>query len=129
MTARNHIPVNRDDAETRPAHFCPNCGYNQTPDPIVEMAGWRIDPRNMAATFNGERVHFTPSEFVILHTLVCAGSNLVSRDALMERMGSEADSNSLQVLLFRVRSKIAGTPIEILTIRRAGMRLVEKVAA
>lgn len=115
--------------QPRGGHFCPNCGYNQTPDPIVEMGGWRIDPRNQHADFQGRRVHFTPSELTILHTLMAAGGDLVTRDALMERTGSEADSNSLQVLVARVRGKISGTPVEVLTIRRAGLRAVESVPA
>lgn len=110
-------------------HFCPNCGFNQAPDPVVEIGGWIIDARNHEATFNGRRVHFTPIEMTILHTLASAKGEIVSRDALRERSGSDGDTNSLQVLVHRVRAKIADTPLKILTVRTRGLRLVEMVGA
>lgn len=117
-------------AEPTPAaHFCPNCGFNQTPDPAVTLAGWTVDHATRHAEFNGKRAYLTPAEFTILHTMIAANGALVSRDALMERIGSESDSNSLQVIVGRLRDKIEKTPIEILTVRGAGFRLVERVGA
>lgn len=112
---------------TPAAHFCPNCGFNQTPDPAVTLAGWTVDPATRHAEFDGKRAHLTPAEFTIFHTLIAANGAIVSRDALMERIGSDSDSNSLQVIVGRLRDKIEKTPIEILTIRGAGFRLVERV--
>ena len=115
--------------QPREGHFCPNCGYNRAPDPILEAAGWRVDPRNREAIFGSKRVHFTPAELTIFHSLLAANGETVRRDVLMERIGSDADSNSLQVLLARVRRKISGTPVEILSLRGHGLRAVESVPA
>lgn len=111
------------------SHFCPNCGFNQTPDPIVEIGGWTIDVRNHEALFKGRRVHFTPIEMTILHTLASAKGQIVTRDALRERSGSDGDTNSLQVLVHRVRRKIAATPLRILTVRTRGLRLIERAGS
>lgn len=111
--------------ETAPiAHFCPNCGFNQSPDPAVTIAGWTVDPATRHVDFDGKRAHLTPAEFTIFHTLIAANGALVSRDALMERIGSDSDTNSLQVIVGRLRGKVEKTPIEILTVRGAGFRLV-----
>lgn len=115
--------------QPRGGHFCPNCGYNREPDPVVEFGGWTLNPRWLAAEFQGVPVHFTRSEFVMLYAVMAGNGDTVTRDVIRERTGTEADGNIIDVWAFRIRRKLSGTPVTIKSVFGTGYRVVESVPA
>lgn len=102
---------------------CPSCGFNLTRDEIVEIDGWRIDPRGIAE-YDGRAIHFAPAQLIILHSIAMMRGRIAARDAILNRMGTEAEPNILSVLVCRIRRTInaAGIPSPIKTVCGRGYR-------
>lgn len=82
-------------------HFCPMCGYNLTPDAVVERDGWHIDPRG-EVHFNGARLRMPMSWVGILYALATS-TDCVSRDALLNRISNSENENVLCAQVSKLR--------------------------
>lgn len=96
---------------TTTAAFCPTCGTDIEVDEPVAVGALRIDPRTHRVVWRGRPVHLPRAQFVILHTLVKARGALVGRGVLRERVGTEADTDCIDVWLTRIRHSLPGAPI------------------
>lgn len=72
-------------------------------------------------------IRLTPTETELAYVLAEAMPNIVHRDRLIARIwglgeGSSVDS-SLGVMIFTLRRKLAGSPLEIVTVFRKGFFL------
>lgn len=85
--------------------LCPHCGYDLETDRVLEMDGLMFDPRG-PVIWRGELVHLTPSERIMLHTLLKAAPRTVTKDVILERVGSDGPPNSVNVWAHGVRSKL-----------------------
>lgn len=103
-------------------HFCPMCGYNLEPDPVVERDGWRIDPRG-DVRFKDRIVKIPASWVGILHA-VGSTTECVSRDALLNRISGSENSNVLcaQISKFRRFCKEFNLPVPFETVWGRGLR-------
>lgn len=102
--------------------ICSACGADLKHDRPISLGGLYYDPRS-DIYWHGEMLSLTVGERVVLGTLVKDAGRCVPVAALDERIGHEGDSNVVQALICRLRSKlgqIAPAPIE--TQRGVGYR-------
>ena len=87
-----------------------------------------LDPARHAVTCAGEPLHLTPTEFEIVYVLLRDPGRAFSRTELLERVwddGHDAYSNTVDVLVSRIRKKLAaaGSHVRIRTVRGVGYAL------
>lgn len=107
-------------------HFCPSCGYNLERDPVVESGLWRLDPIAGEAYHHNRKVRLSAQQFGILYACSAARGGLITRDMLMSRLGSDAETNTLSVQLSRIRNacREVGAAMPIETVWGKGLRWV-----
>ncbi len=96
---------------------------------LLRRGALTVDPATREAAAGGEPLHLTATEFAILELLVRRSPAVVDRKAIAAH-GWEDDtvplgSNTIEVHVARLRAKIAGAGVSILTVRGTGYRLVE----
>jgi len=96
---------------------------------VLSMHGIDIDRANHVASFNGQLVELTPTEFRMLWTLMSQPGRPFSRNELMETARGE-DANSLErtidVHVRSLRKKMDTLADLIETVRGVGYRFVRK---
>ncbi|RUO63688.1 response regulator transcription factor [Pseudidiomarina insulisalsae] len=93
-----------------------------------EYAGFVVDPSQNEARCDETRLELTPTEFDILRTLVRAGGEVVSKDALsVAALGRSLApfDRSLDVHISNIRKKLPNEPERIQTVRGRGYRIVQ----
>lgn len=86
--------------------ICPCCGFDLSEDKPIERAGLSMFPYGNVR-FNGAEIRLTAAESAVLWALMKAGGRPLSRAVIAERIGYEGDGNCVDVLLTRVRHKLA----------------------
>ena len=92
----------------------------------VSAGSLSIDFAAHRAALDGAPLELTGKEYDLLAALVAKQDQLIRRTALvgmLYQLEGEPESNSLDVLLARVRKKLAGSDIEIATVRGKGFIL------
>ncbi len=92
----------------------------------VRVGSLELDVSTQSVRANGKPLDLTGKEYDLLSALASKAETLVNRNSLIGLLYSfntEPDSNSLDVLLNRVRKKLADTDIQIETIRSKGFIL------
>lgn len=96
---------------------------------VLSMHGIEIDRANHVASFSGQLVELTPTEFRMLWTLMSQPGRPFSRNELMETSRGE-DANSLErtidVHVRSLRKKMDALADLIETVRGVGYRFVRK---
>lgn len=107
--------------------LCPHCGFDLRKDEMIELDGFRFDPRG-GIFFNGDTLRLRPSWQIILATLAKAAPRPVSAAALADRTGSEGDAADVtlrtQICAVRKRLRDIGVPIPFRTEWGRGYRWV-----
>ena len=89
-----------------------------------------LDPRTRTADADGVALHLTRIEFRILELLMLKSPAVVDRRQIAQHSWrDETDpigSNAIDVRMARLRAKLAGSGVEIVTVRGAGYRLGER---
>lgn len=83
-----------------------------------------LDPAKMSASKGDEAIGLSPREFVILHALMSSPGVIQSKAALEQKLygwQEDVESNTVEVHIHKLRSKIGSTFIE--TVRGVGYRL------
>jgi two-component system OmpR family response regulator/two-component system response regulator QseB len=91
------------------------------PEPVLEVAGVRLDPAAHSVEYEGQPVELSAREFAVLHVLMLNAGKVLSRARLEEQLyawGSEIESNVVEVHIHHLRRKLAPGLIE--TIRGVG---------
>ena len=79
---------------TQEIPFCPRCGINFKNDEVIEIDGFRIDPRGQAF-YNDRMIRgLSPTNVCVLYTIARAGGRLVTSDTLVARCCGESQSES-----------------------------------
>lgn len=88
--------------------ICPCCGYDLDQDRPIERAGLKMAPYG-PVRFHDAEIRLTRGESAVLWALMKAGGRPLPRLVLAERYGQRecSDSNSVDVLLTRIRQKLA----------------------
>lgn len=97
-----------------------------TASPVLRAGGLSIDPRTKVASLNDMPVDLTPLEYRCLTYLMAHGDRHVSQMELTEQLYAqdfERESNSVEVLIGRLRKKFGKTVIS--TRRGYGYRIGE----
>jgi DNA-binding response OmpR family regulator len=98
-------------------------------DPVLECADLRFDPNTRSVTVSGRSVAATATETALVELFLRRSPAVVTRRTIaMQVWDDEADavgSNTIEVHVRRIRSKLADSHARIETIRGTGYRLVE----
>jgi DNA-binding response OmpR family regulator len=100
-----------------------------TLDPVLECADLRFDPSTRELTLKGRPVAMTAIEMSLVELLLRRSPTVVTRRMIATQIWEdEADavgSNTIDVHVRRVRTKLRGGKARIETVRGSGYRLVE----
>ena len=100
---------------------------------VLELGNIRFDTINRSITIDTRPLALTPRELTLLENLIRRAGQVVPKDHLEERIygfDDEINSNSLEVLLHRLRKKLDGSGFSgcIYTVRGVGYMLAEAQA-
>lgn len=90
---------------------------------VVELGRLRLDQAGQLLWLDGMLVEMGAREFRLLESLISAPGRVTTRDRLMARLGDLEDGgseNALEQIVSRVRRKIAGSGVQIVTVRGVG---------
>ncbi|MFI5261194.1 MAG: response regulator transcription factor [Candidatus Limnocylindrales bacterium] len=95
--------------------------------PVLTRGRLQLDPRTRLVTADGAELRLTATEYHILELLLRRAPAVVERKAIAEHAwDDETDplgSNAIDVQLSRLRAKLTGGGVRIVTVRGAGYRL------
>jgi len=95
--------------------------------PVIERGDVTLDPTRREVMVGGRPAALTPTEYGILELLLRRSPAVVDRRAIAEHAWhDETDplgSNAIDVQLSRLRAKLAGARVRIVTVRGTGYRL------
>lgn len=89
----------------------------------MELGLLELDPAGKVLWFEGRLVELGLREFRLLEALVGMAGRVVTRERLMSRLFDLEDGgseNALELLVSRLRRKIVGARVEIVTVRGVG---------
>ncbi len=92
----------------------------------ITLMGLTINFDNYETTFKGETLHFTPSEFKLLSTLIQNRGAVLTRERLIENIQGEGISvigRTIDTHVFGLRKKLGEWGDNIETIRGVGYRV------
>ncbi len=99
-------------------------------DPVLECGDLRFDPATREASAGGQLLALTAIESALVELLLRRSPNVLTRRMIATQVwDDEADavgSNTIDVHVARVRSKLAHSRAQIETVRGMGYRMVEK---
>lgn len=93
------------------------------PSSIITLGNLSLDQSAHVVSILGAPVDIGLREFRLLEILISAAGRVVTREKLMSRLFDIADGasdNALELLVSRLRRKIAASSVEIVTIRGVG---------
>jgi DNA-binding response OmpR family regulator len=95
--------------------------------PVLHAGGLTLDPVTHVVAVDGRELSLTGTEYLILEVLLRRSPAVVDRKAIAEHAwADETDpigSNAIDVQLSRLRAKLTGAGVRIVTVRGAGYRL------
>ena len=112
-------PVNHRELLVRARNILRRCAPSRPADPgpeaeVFKFAGWVLDSNARSLTDRrGDDVHLTRAEFDLLHHLVRRAGSVLSREQVLEGLGTRSwslNDRSVDVLVRRLRSKIEADP-------------------
>jgi len=94
--------------------------------PVLSMAGVALDRNRRTASRNGRPLRLTRNEFGVLEALLEAGGEMLSAEAILERVWDEhADpfTTAVRITMTRLRQKLGDPPV-VETLVGEGYRIV-----
>ena len=140
LTARGTVPervagleAGADDYLVKPfaleelrARLRAICRRREEPDATLTVGDVVLDPIEHRVFVAGEEVAFTRREFAMLRTLLENAGRMVSRARLYDEVWEDEvdiNSNSIDVHMSRLRTRLAPSRVRITTLRGSGYRL------
>jgi DNA-binding response OmpR family regulator len=97
---------------------------------LIVRSALALDPARRAFVTDGRQLNLTATEYSILELLMRRSPAVVSRTAIAQHAWrDETDplgSNTIDVQLSRIRAKLTGSGVRIVTVRGMGYRLEEE---
>lgn len=102
--------------------FCPHCGADIRVDEPILLNGFSMYGDGYPLMYNGKGVLLTRYESSFCWTLLKAYPRMVKHDTLLLRLGSDSETNVLDVVVSRIRAKLRhhGVPNPIETMYGQG---------
>jgi DNA-binding response OmpR family regulator len=97
--------------------------------PAIQYGALRLDPRSRSCTFRGTDLGLTPTEFIILETLMRNPSQVFNRAMLLDKVAtfeSGTGDSSIKTHITNIRRKVKGAGAKrdpVLNVYGAGYRL------
>ncbi|HEY1825779.1 MAG TPA: response regulator transcription factor [Acidimicrobiales bacterium] len=95
--------------------------------PTLSCGALEVDPSTHRVHVEGREIRVTPREFAIVELLVRKSPGVVTRRSIaLQAWPEEADavgSNTIEVHIARLRSKLVGAGVRVETVRGVGYRL------
>ena len=96
------------------------------PGQLLELADLRMDRRAHRAYLGAAPLTLTEREWSLLEVLLVEAERVVAKEDLARRAAEgadEASANAVEVFVFRLRAKLAGSGVRIRTVRGFGYML------
>ena len=97
--------------------------------PVLQRGRLALDPVRRRVTVDARELALTTTEYLILELLIRRSHAVVDRKAIAEHAwADETDplgSNAIDVQMSRLRAKLPGSDVHVVTVRGAGYRLEE----
>lgn len=93
---------------------------------VLQLGDLELDPAGRVVTQAGRVLDLGRREFGLLETLMAQAGRVVTRERLMSRLSDLEDGgseNALELLVSRLRRKIGGGDVEVVTVRGVGYLL------
>lgn len=90
---------------------------------VLKLGALELDAAGRVVSLAGRVVDLGRREFGLLHALMTQAGRVVTRERLMSRLSDLEDGgsdNALELLVSRLRRKIAGSGVEVVTVRGVG---------
>jgi two-component system response regulator TctD len=92
----------------------------------AEFAGLRVDPANGAVYHRGVLLELAPREAALLRALLARPGHAVAKERLFElvfRGQPDVQTEAIEVVAYRLRRRLQGCPVELVTLRGLGYLL------
>ena len=107
---------------------------SETQDPMLQsrpaFCGLRVDPDSGAVDFQGQALELPPRELALLRALLSKPGHAIAKERLFEQVfpgESEVQYDAIEVVVYRLRRKIAEVPVQVVTLRGLGYLLKSQV--
>src|SRR5262249_30026497 len=97
--------------------------------PIVQYGSLVFDSNSRQFSIAGQPLVLTPREHAVLETLLLRAGSTVARTALIDSVfgfDDEPGPNTIEIYIHRVRKKLVGSDVGIVTLRGLGYLLKER---
>ncbi|MET3353331.1 UNVERIFIED_ORG: two-component system response regulator TctD [Xanthobacter viscosus] len=96
------------------------------PDPVISCGGLAFDTNTRLFTLSGAALALTPREHAVLEMLLMKSGQTVSKAQLSQSifgLDDLADPSAIEIYVHRVRKKLEGSDVRIVTLRGLGYLL------
>lgn len=128
-------PFDLDELEARLRALLRRSHDSFTPKPAseaVEMGALRYEKESGALYLNNEIMELTPRELAMMHALLARPGHAVAKERLFSLVfPGEVDVQyeAIEVVAYRLRKKLSGTGLQLVTLRGLGYLLKTESAA
>lgn len=98
-------------------------------DAAPEFCGLRAEPGSGAVYLNGQPLELTSREAALLRALLAKPGRAVAKERLSELVFADetlVQADAIEVVVYRLRKKLSGTPTQLVTLRGLGYLLKEQ---
>lgn len=119
-------PFDLDELEARLHALHRRHSVGKPEEPAHSVGGLRLDSMSGAIHHEGKVLELTPRELALMHALMARPGHAVSKERLFELVfPGETDVmyEAVEVVVYRLRKKLAGTGTSLVTLRGLGYLL------
>jgi len=100
-------------------------------DSVIRCGGLTFDTKGRRFTLQGNELQLTAREYAVLETLIARAGATVSKSVLSTTVfgfNDEANPNAIEIYIHRLRKRLAGSDVGIVTLRGLGYTLVVRAS-
>jgi two-component system, OmpR family, response regulator TctD len=119
-------PFDLDELEARVRALARRAGNAPDMTPASSFAGLQVDGDSGAVYLHGQALELTSREAALLRALLARPGQALAKERLIELVfpgDSDVQIEAVEVVAYRLRKKLADTPVSIITLRGLGYLL------